>query len=275
MPRADATLTTDLPAYRTLQLSLLRRRMDAVVFLRVPVEVDDALDALDTLRETGGPRVSLFQVVLGGVVETLHERPHMNRFVKGGRLWQRDHVALTFAVKRTFTDEARIVSTKVRFAPGDGLPAVVAATADAIHTSRTADRPPSERRSRGLAGQPRAVRALALRLVDRADELGWLSRRFLDDSPLHTSAMVSNLGSLGLDGALHHLYEPGTCSINLTVGKVRRVPVADDDGAVRAPRVLELAFAYDERICDGFYAAETIRRLVARVSAPDLSALRP
>lgn len=270
MPRRpDATLVETLPAYRRLMPVLLPRRMDAVVFLRLPVEVDGTLERLAAHRAATGARITLFQVVLAAIVETLAERPHMNRFVKGGRLWQRDHVALTFAVKRRFDDRSRIVSTKVRFAPGDGLHAVVERTADAIGTSRHDADPRADRRTRAAGGWPAPVRSAALAASEHLDRRGWLPRSMVDDSPLHTSAMVSNLGSFGLDGALHHLYEAGTCSINATLGRVKRVPVCDEDGTIRTPRRVEIAFAYDERICDGHYAAVTLAALTRRIAEAD------
>lgn len=266
--RPDAHAAANVPTYRRLMVASLPRRMDAVVFLRVDIDVEPTLAWLDAHEAAGGPPVSLFQVVLAAVARTLHERPEMNRFVKGGRLWQREEVALTFAVKRRFADDARIVSTKLHVAASDGLAAVAEASAGAIVASRVEARPRSERASAGIGALPAPFDALAMRAVDALDRWGLIPAERLRDSPLHTSAMVSNLGSLGLDGAMHHLYEAGTCSIQATVGKVQRRAVVDDDGAVTTPRVLPLVFAYDDRVCDGFYAARTIERLTAWIRDP-------
>jgi pyruvate/2-oxoglutarate dehydrogenase complex dihydrolipoamide acyltransferase (E2) component len=81
--------------------------------------------------------------------------------------------------------------------------------------------------------------------------------------------MVSNLGSLGLDGALHHLYEQGTCSINATLGRVRREVVVRDDGRIETPLVAPMTFAIDERVADGFYFARSVDLLATYLQDPD------
>lgn len=267
--RPDAQLAQNLSSLRTLMPQILRKRMDAVVFLRYPVEIDSTrawLEAENAQRPEGD-RVTLFHVVLASLVRTLQERPDANRFVKGGRLWERDHVALTFAVKKSFSDKGRLVSTKVRFTDGDDLDDVLRAAKGAIGESR-GDSSKRERNVRRGGGLPLPLRGLAVRGSDLADRMGLLPASMVDNSPLHTSAMLSNVGSIGLDGVLHHLYEQGTCSINMTLGAVKREMVVDDDGTVRKPFMAPITFAYDERIADGYYMARTIERFAGYVADP-------
>ena len=71
---------------------------------------------------------------------------------------------------------------------------------------------------------------------------------------------IANLGSLGLDRAYHHLYEHGTVSLFCVIGTLEpRVLVVDGAAAVRP--TLRLRFSLDERICDGYYAAQSLELL--------------
>jgi hypothetical protein len=244
--------------------------MDAVVFFQRTIEVDHTLRWLEAHNEgrATADRLTLFQVLVAALQRTLHERPRANRFVKGGRIWQRDHVAITFAVKRRFDDRSRLVSTKVEFDALDDLDATVIRMRSAISDARGAQ-PKREQPTRQVGGWSLPVRALALRMVEALDRVGLLSRARVRSSPLHTSAMVSNLGSLGLDGALHHLYEQGTCSINATLGRVRREVVVRDDGRIETPLVAPMTFAIDERVADGFYFARSVDLLATYLQDPD------
>ncbi len=47
--------------------------------------------------------------------------------------------------------------------------------------------------------------------------------------PLYSSALLANLGSVGLDSAYHHLYEYGTTPIFVTMGRVKKAVVPGDN----------------------------------------------
>ena len=76
--------------------------------------------------------------------------------------------------------------------------------------------------------------------------------------PLRCSAYVANLGSVGLDAAYHHLFEWGTCSLFVTIGKVKPTVVVGEDGQPTVRRTMELKIALDERIADGYYDARAL-----------------
>ena len=88
------------------------------------------------------------------------------------------------------------------------------------------------------------------------------------EDPLHASAFVANLGSVGIGGAYHHLYEYGTIPIFLVVGAYRDAVVADDGRAV-VRRVAALKYTYDERIEDGFYCARAVARMKELLERPE------
>ena len=83
-------------------------------------------------------------------------------------------------------------------------------------------------------------------------------RRALQDDPLNASLFVANLGSVGLDAPYHHLYEYGNCPLFATVGQLKPGLFAAPDGAVVSRPALVLRYSYDERVEDGFYAAQAI-----------------
>ena len=52
-----------------------------------------------------------------------------------------------------------------------------------------------------------------VRLASLANAWRLLPRAFVEGDPFFASAFVTNLGSVGLDSAYHHLYEYGTIPI--------------------------------------------------------------
>jgi hypothetical protein len=51
-------------------------------------------------------------------------------------------------------------------------------------------------------------------------------------SPFHTSVFLTNMGSLGTDPIYHHIYNFGTTSIFIAMGKKRKQRVINKDGKI-------------------------------------------
>ena len=111
---------------------------------------------------------------------------------------------------------------------------------------------------------PPVLRRGVVRLAAGADALNLLPRSFVEGDPFFASAFATNLGSVGLDAAFHHLYEYETIPIFCALGRVHEAPVVEDHEIVIA-RVASVKFSYDERVADGLYAGaalEDFRRFV-------------
>lgn len=95
-----------------------------------------------------------------------------------------------------------------------------------------------------------------------------LPKPFIEGDPFFASAFVTNLGSVGLDGAFHHLYEYGTIPIFAALGRVHDT-VEAEAGEPVVRRTATIRFTYDERVEDGLYAAGAIADFQRFVERPD------
>jgi pyruvate/2-oxoglutarate dehydrogenase complex dihydrolipoamide acyltransferase (E2) component len=75
-----------------------------------------------------------------------------------------------------------------------------------------------------------------------------------------------------VDAPFHHLYENGSASVFVSIGRVARMPVVDEHGQVVARHCLDLVYTLDERASDGFYFARTVEVFRRLVASPDLLA---
>ena len=60
------------------------------------------------------------------------------------------------------------------------------------------------------------------------DYHGWLPKALMKVSPFHGSMIVTSMGSLGIPAIYHHLYNFGTCSLFVAMGKTKVVPYIRD-----------------------------------------------
>jgi hypothetical protein len=261
--RADATLVRDLSATRRFMPILSPRRNDNLVWFELDVEVERAL-AWAEQRSAGRERarsITLFHVILAALARILHERPRLNRFTAGGRLWQRDGIWLTFSAKQRFDDDAPLLTVKRRIDPTQSVEAMVDRLLDSLASGRRGEATTSDREVSGLLRLPPALARLAVKLADLADSFGLLPRAMLEADPLNASVFVANLGSVGLEAGYHHLWQHGNCPIFCVIGRVKPGP----SGA----RVATLKFSYDERIEDGLYCARSLDRLRELIERPE------
>ena len=90
--RPDANLSENISTMRRFLPFVSPRRNDSTFYMFQDVEVDAALEYLEK-KNRGRPherRITLFHLFLRSTSQALFLRPGTNRFVKGGRLWQRE-----------------------------------------------------------------------------------------------------------------------------------------------------------------------------------------
>ncbi len=257
--RPDGTRVRDLPRLRRIMPFIMPRRADAVVYFEQRLDLSRTQDYLARWNaDPARPRLTLFHLWLAAAARTLHDRPRVNRFVAGQRLWQRNAVEIAISVIKAKDDDAKLTVVKQTFAPGMGLTATRACIEDATANGRGAAKTASEKEVDLVTRLPRAVITLLVWLQRKADHWNLLPASLIHNDPLYSSLMVTNLGSIGIDAAWHHMYEHGTLSIFAAMGKAAPMAFATEDGGLAARPGLTLRFAFDERVADGFYAARSL-----------------
>jgi hypothetical protein len=261
--RSDATLVTDAPAIRRFMPFISRRRNESLVYYAQEIRVDRALHFAEERSRSRPPgrRMTLFHLLLAACARSIHERPRMNRFVKGGRLWQRDGVWLTFSAKMRMDDDAPLITVKRPVDPTLPLEAWVDALLDSLERSRRGEQSTSDKEVGLLLRLPPSITRLLLALADKADDLGMLPRSMIDTDPMYATIFVANLGSVNLEAGYHHLWEHGTCGIFGVMGRIRE----EQDGTRR----ITVKWSYDERIEDGLYAMGTLERIRELLESPE------
>jgi hypothetical protein len=262
--RADATPVRNLSTMRRFMPYVSPRRNDSLFYMMQQIEVDAALEFAAKRSRERPPerRITLFHLFLRSVSQALHLRPGVNRFVKGGRLWQRDGIWMTFSAKREIVDGSPLLTIKRRFHPtSETLEEMVDAIYDQLGRSRSGRKSTSDKEMGLMLRLPGfAIRGL-LGLARAGDRLGLLPRSMIDSDPLFTSIFLANLGSIDYPAGFHHLWEYGTASLFGVMGRI-------EPGA-EGRRKIQVAWTYDERIEDGLYSYHTLEGIRERLEQPE------
>lgn len=261
--RPDATLVRDIAPVRRFMPFISPRRNESLVYYPQTVDVEAALAFLERCNATRPPDapLTLFHLVLRAIALVLHDRPRLNRFTSGGRLWQRDGVWLTFSAKKRLDADAPIVTVKKRFDANESLDEMGDRLLANLREGRSDRKSTSDKEMGALLRLPPFAIGLLMRLARSADRLGLLPRAMIESDPMFCSVFVANLGSVGLEAGYHHLWEYGTCPIFCVVGRIQ----PGSDGRRR----VVLKYSFDERIEDGFYAARGLDFVRERLESPE------
>lgn len=267
MGRRDGTLVTNVGVLRRMLPTLMPSRNDSIVYY------DQQLDLTKTLPwlEARQPRITLYELVIAALVRVWAERPQLNRFAAGGKLYQRNEIAFTISVKKSLDEDAPLTSIKAVFDPSDTIDDTRRKVDALIALGRDRERETeSEKEMRFVTKLPVWAMRWLVKLQRFVDWLGLLPRFMTRNDPLYASAYVVNLGSVGLDAAYHHLYEYGNIPFFIVIGRVKKAPVVDEQGDLAVREVVNLRYSFDERITDGFYTSTALERFREYVENPVL-----
>ncbi len=263
--RNDAKLVKDLSTMRRFMPFISPRRNDSLFLMMQEIQVDAALEYLEKKNRERPPeqRLTLFHLFLRSISQVFVLRPGVNRFVKAGRLWQREGVYLTFSAKRKIEDGSPMLTIKRQFhAESESLEEMVDGVMGTLRPQRAGKKTQSDKEMSLLLKLPNVVIQLLLKLADFLDYFGLLPKAITDSDPLYSSGFFANLGSINYPAGFHHLWERGTCSIFGVMGRIEERP----DGK----RSMQVAYSYDERIEDGLYSYHSLEGVRERIENPEL-----
>lgn len=270
--RPDGNRLRDIDPFMQFFPFIMKNRNESAIYFKQEIDITAVKAFLHDRNRAAvagggsGIKMTLFHVILAALVRIIAERPQMNRFVVGRRVYQRNAIKLAFVMKREFKDDAKEEIVVMTFDPEDTLDTLSDKLQKEIHRIRNEAKRDGVSRS-GIVNWfnvlmllPRFILQGFVSFVTWLDYHGWLPRFVVDLSPMHTSVFISNLGSLGIDAPFHHLYEFGTTPIFLTIGVSQKVPKVLPDNTIGVREVVNLAVTLDERIGDGFYYARSLKR---------------
>jgi hypothetical protein len=269
--RADGDLVRDASDLRRIMPYVMRTRNESAVYFEQRIDVGRAERFVRAFNEAHpGTRATLFHVVLWAARHGLSEYPGLNRFVAGGRLYQRRGIWISYSAKQRMRRGAPLIVLKRRFEPDESFAALVAAMGAQLQSAKFGGGRNQVDSELGivlaLPGMLRRVVFAAYRVLEA---WGMFPRGFVDNDPLYGSLFITDLGSLGMEPAYHHLYEYGTIGIFGVLGRARTELVGDpNSGRTERRRVAVLRWSFDERIEDGLYAGYGLRHMQRLVEDP-------
>lgn len=259
--RYDGWRLKHVDAYFRVLPFVMKNRLDSQNLYETDLELD-AVEEFIKEHKTDIPDLSIMHVVMAALVRTISQKPRLNRFIVWNKMFARNNICFSLIVKRNLTEEGEETLTKTYFDPNDTLADVVRKLQYEVSMNLVEGaQNDTDVASKVLGALPPFLLRMAVQMLYCMDNLGILPRAIHHVSPWHCSFFVTNIGSIGVDSIYHHLNRFGTCSMFVAMGKKRHEYALDQEGRTIRRKHMSVKFTMDERICDGFYYASSMRYL--------------
>ena len=260
--RKDGRWIRDIDGFHFIMPYLMPNRCDSEVYIEELIDVTEMVKYIEAHNSVNKEfRLTPFHVITAAVGKIIYHRPYLNRFVAGRRLYQRNKITLAFVVKRRFNDEAEESLLVTEIKEDTTLEQISRRIAgDAQNIRKEGGNDINDLLDK-LSKLPRWLMRLAMCVFRFLDFHGWMPESICRGDSNYASVLLSNLGSIKCNAVYHHLNNYGTNSIVITIGRIHKELMADDDGNTSVRDVVAIGATADERIADGFYFARSIRML--------------
>ncbi len=262
----------EIATYNRMIPYLMRSRNESIITLKESLVMDNTLKFIREQRDIEGKKqYNYFEILIAALMKTLEEYPHMNRFIMGRHYYQRNERSCAFVIKTKFSVEDPEKNVIIRVSPGDGLPEISRKIKDLVELGKNTEVDDQDKAMKILFSLPTWMVDIVTGAIKKLDQRGLLPLSMTDLDALHVSVFMANLGSIGLnDAPAHHLFEWGNCSLFITTSRIKKDQVIDRLGNVSIRDVMNVCFSIDERISEGYYYSQVIKRFRQLVENPQL-----
>ena len=219
--------------------------------------------------------MSFMAIMAAAFVRTVYRHPALNYFTIGKKIYAHKDITISLMVlKETGDGSLKEALAKITLDPNDTIFQVAEKMDTEVTRAKAADLKNDTSAFAGALLRIPLLPSLVVMLARVLDRFGILPRVINRISPFHCSMFITNMMSIGLPSIYHHLYNFGTCSVFMSVGKPERQFVSVGGNMARKMMV-PLGFVTDERICGGASYAQGAHCMLNYMKHPELLELTP
>lgn len=274
--RYDGRLIRSLDAFYKIIPFIMKTRVDALVYFDDRIEIDRTEAYIRAQKANLKNNISFLHIVIAAMVRTMSQKPGLNRFIAGQRIYARNEILISLCVKKELKESSPEAVIKMKFNPTDTILEIVQKVNAAIGENKKADTSnDADKTAKLFMLCPRFLINFMIGIVKFCDYYGIMPKIINRISPFHTSIFITDLGSLGIQPVYHHLYNFGTTSIFISFGKKEKEKVIDQEDNIVNKRFIDLKVVIDERIADGHYYANAFKLFKKLIQNPERLEVQP
>lgn len=256
------------PLFRMIP-HIMKDRSDAQVFFEDTIYLEETHKFIRQLRKQGH-RVGFLHIVVATMVRVMSQRPKINRFVVGKKIYARNEISFSLSIKKEMNDDAEETVIKFKFDPKATIIDVINHVNDIIDENKEVEeKNKMDVFVRIFSKFPNFIYGFLMNFVRMLDYIGILPKSIISLSPFHSSAFITDLGSIGIKPVYHHIYNLGTNTIFIAFGTRSKEQTLNNEKEIVNRKRMDLRIVADERVCDGYYFAQSLKMAKRIMSNPE------
>lgn len=258
--RYDGRLLRSLDSFYRIVPYIMRTRSDSQNCFDDKIDITASEAFIRKKRIESEERIGFLHLVIAALVRTISQKPGLNRFIAGQKIYARNEILISLALKKQLKEESQETTIKLSFAPADTLSDIVRKVNEAVRLNKKEEtKNDADKTARLFMLCPGLLLKFLVWALRTLDYFGLMPRMINRVSPFHTSMFVTDLGSLGIQPVYHHLYDFGTTSIFIAFGAKVKEKVLDENHEVHTRKYINFRVVTDERIADGYLFASAFK----------------
>ena len=255
--RADGKRVRKADPMYTVVPYIMDKRNDAMNMITVDIPVEPIQNYINQKRKEG-IRINHMSVIMAAYLKTVREYPLLNNFIVNKKIYTHKEFKVAMVVLKNLATQEETMS-KVKFELSDNIFEVnekMNAYVEENRKESTVNN--TDKMIKFLVSLP-GLLLVGVGLFKILDRYGLLPKFITDLSPFHSSLTLTNLASIRTNHIYHHIYNFGTTSVFIAMGKPREV-AKRRGGEIVFEKCMPLGVVMDERICSGIYFAAAFRK---------------
>ncbi len=235
------------------------------------IEITEAEKFIKKKRADGLKGFGMLHLFLAAYVRTVSQRPGINRFIRGQRVYARNSIEIEMTIKKELKLDAPETCIMAEYQPDATAEDVYRIFNELVEQYKKTD---DENGLDSLIGILKVIPGIVLKFIvhflKTLDYFGLLPRFLTKLSPFHASFFITSMGSLGIPPIFHHLYDFGNIPVFMSYGAKYVEHTINADGEIEKHKYIDFTVTCDERICDGHYYASAFKYLKNLMAHPEV-----
>ncbi|PTL82720.1 2-oxo acid dehydrogenase subunit E2 [Vitiosangium sp. GDMCC 1.1324] len=255
----------NISSFRKLAIGSWKTAYDPTVYGTMTLRMDKALAYIEAFRQKTGIRLTVTHLLVKAMAEALRRCPDANAILRFNKIYLRKRVTVSTLVVQTDGGKVDLTSAKLDDAEQKSLREIAAEMEAAVQRVR-------QRKDEMMEKGKGSIQKIPYMFLN---VFTWLMSFFMYTlnwdmtwagmpRDAFGSAIITNVGSLGLDTAYVPLVPYTRVPIFIAPGAIKDAAVVED-GKVVPGKVMNVNASFDHRFIDGFHAgilANTLREML-------------
>lgn len=269
--RRDGKRLKDLNGMSYILYHLKKKRSYREVYMNYPVDVTELIKYMEKVNKKSENHITYFHLFATAIAKVFYNRPYLNRFIVNGHFYQRNNVSLAYVAKMEFNDDSEEVMRVLKVKKDDNIFSISKKIAGYVKEARTSTETFTDSFVDRIGKGPKPIRALVVAIFKFLDRHDLLPKDMTDEIIYFSSAILSNIGSIGSPCSIYHnITDFGTNSCLVTMGKIYKKEVINDKNEKEIRSFCDFGITLDEGIADGFYMIKSVELLDYIIKNPKL-----